>query len=495
MQLSEISYISDILQKNFAMESYKNASLMIVDDEEASLNALCDILSNYGYIVKGFTSGKDALEVLRQRSFDLILIDLVMPEIDGIDFLKSAFKIDPFIVGIIITGKGTIQTAVEAMKAGAFDYVLKPLDISMLKQILKRALDVRRLKEAEKKYRSIFENAIGGIYQTAPDGYCVTANSALAKILGYDSPEELMENIKDMGKLYVEQDRRTKFIQLMQTNSFVTGFESQVYRKDGSKIWVSESAHAVYNDERKLLYYEGFVEDITKRKKAEEELKRSREQLRNLSAHLQTAIEEERKYIAREIHDELGQILTALKIDLFWLKSHIPKEKKMLISKAKFMCELVDTAIKTIQKISSEIRPGILDDIGLSSAIAWYSEDFHKRTGIKCEIFLDVEDTNLKQDIAIAIYRIVQEALTNIARHAHATKSTIKLKEQENNIILKIMDNGIGITEEQIYNPKSFGLTGIRERVHLFEGEIKIMGVPNSGTTILIKIPICRDER
>jgi two-component system sensor histidine kinase UhpB len=475
------------------MEKNKAVNLMIVDDESESLNPLCDILSQCGYVVTGFTSGREALEVLRQRSFDLLLTDLVMPEMDGIDLLRAAVEVDPLIVGIIITGKGTIQTAVEAMKAGAFDYVLKPLDMAMLKQILARALEVRRLREAEKKYRSIFENALGGIYQTTPEGHCITANSALAGILGYESPEELIANIRDMGQLYVEHDRRSEFIRLMQENSIVTGFESQVYRKDGSTIWISENAHAVYHENGKLLYYEGIVEDITKRRKAEEELKRSREQLRNLSGHLQTAIEDERKYIAREIHDELGQILTALKMDLFWLNCKIPREKKMLISKTRFMCEMIDTAVKTIQRISSEIRPGILDDLGLSSAIEWYAVDFQKRTGIKCELFLYAEETALRQDVSIAIYRIFQEALTNVARHARAERLKIKLHEQADNIILEVTDNGIGITEEQIFNPKSFGLTGIQERVHLLGGEAKIIGVPNSGTTVHVNIPLYRD--
>lgn len=472
------------------MEKKNPANLMIVDDENESLKPLCEIISKWGYVVTGFTSGKDAIELLKDYTFDLLLIDLVMPEMDGIELLKAAIEIDPYIVGIIITGKGTIQTAVKAMKAGAFDYVLKPLDMLMLKQILTRALEVRRLRVAESKYRSIFENAIGGIYQTTPEGSCITANAALASILGYDSPDELIENVKDIGQLYVEHNRRSEFVELIEKNSVVTGFESQVYRKDGSKIWVSENAHAVYSKNGNLLYYEGIVEDITKRREVEEELKCSREQLRNLSIHLQTAIEEERKYIAREIHDELGQILTALKIDLFWLNCKMPKDNKNLVSKTRFMCELIDTAIKTIQKISSEIRPGILDDLGLSSAIEWYSADFQNRTGIKCELFLDTNDSTLDHDISIAIYRIVQEALTNVARHARATKLSINMTEVENKIIIKITDNGIGITEEQISNPKSFGLTGIRERVHLLGGEVKIKGIPNLGTTIYINIPL-----
>ena len=173
--------------------------LLIVDDERESLDPVCELLQKCGYMVDGYTSCDDALSALREERYDLLLTDLVMPDMDGITLLTKALEVDPYLVGIIITGRGSIETAVNAMKSGAFDFILKPLDLEILKRSVSRAMEVRRLREEEKKYRSIFENAIGGIYQTTKEGRCITANRALARILGYGSPEELIASVGDIS--------------------------------------------------------------------------------------------------------------------------------------------------------------------------------------------------------------------------------------------------------------------------------------------------------
>jgi PAS domain S-box-containing protein len=473
----------------------ESGRLMVVDDNIESLTPVCDLLSKYGYLVAGYTSGMHALNELKEQTFELLLTDLIMPEMDGITLLQSAWEIDPHLIGIIITGKGSIQSAVEAMKIGAFDYMLKPLNYEMLRQILSRAMGVRRLREAEKKYRSIFENSIGGICQINPAGKYITANNALSRIFGYQSPDDLITNLTDIRtQLYVDPGRREKFIRLIQNNNVVSGFESQVYRKDGSTIWIAESAVGIHNARGELLYYEGIVEDITERKNAEKELKSSREQLRNLSAHLQSAIEKERMYIAREIHDELGQMLTALKMDVCWLNSKIPRDQKLLLEKTKSMSYLVDSAARTVQRISTELRPGLLDDLGLAAAIEWQAGEFEKRTGIKCELNQNSEDIAVGQDISTALYRILQETLTNIARHADATMVKVVLKETADTIELSVTDNGKGIAEDRVSSPQSFGLIGIRERVHILKGEVKITGMRDKGTTVKVSIPFLKEQ-
>jgi adenylate cyclase len=258
----------------------KSGRLLIVDDEIDLVKSLCDILTEVGYETVGFTSGRDALKALKEQSFDLMLADLMMPEMDGITLLRVALEIDPNIVGIILTGRGTIQSAVDAMKIGAFDYVLKPFKLKALLLTLNRALEVRRLREAEEKYRTMFEKAVEGIYQITPNGIYITANIALSSILGYESPEELIVNLNNTGhRLYVKPDRRAEFVRRVHEIGAVSGFVSQVYRKDGSKIWVSENAVAVHNANGKLLYYKGLVEDITERKQMEEELKKRVQEL------------------------------------------------------------------------------------------------------------------------------------------------------------------------------------------------------------------------
>jgi signal transduction histidine kinase len=209
---------------------------------------------------------------------------------------------------------------------------------------------------------------------------------------------------------------------------------------------------------------------------------------------LQTVREEERGRIAREIHDELGQVLTGLKMDLSWLASRLLKNQKPLLKKTKSMSELVDATIQTVRKISSELRPGIPDDLGLSAAIEWQTQEFENRTGIKCRFISSREDFGLDKERSTAVFRLFQETLTNVARHAEATRVDIELEERAGHLILKVHDNGKGITRRQISHSKSLGLLGMRERALLFEGEVEIKGIRGKGTTVTVQIPTGKEE-
>ena len=226
-----------------------------------------------------------------------------------------------------------------------------------------------------------------------------------------------------------------------------------------------------------------------KRKKAEEELQRSREELRNFSSHLQAAREEDRARIAREIHDELGRGLMALKMDLSWLRKKY-KDDAVLAEKSASMTKVVDETIQSVKTICAELRPGLLDTFGLSAAVEWEAKAFEKRTGIACEVTVTPKDIVTDEQRSSAIFRIFQEALTNIAHHANATKVTARLEKVNGNIVLSIADNGRGIAEKDISKAQCFGLIGMKERVHSFGGEFKINGVPNKGTSIMINIPM-----
>jgi signal transduction histidine kinase len=227
---------------------------------------------------------------------------------------------------------------------------------------------------------------------------------------------------------------------------------------------------------------------ISMRKKAEEELRSSREQLRNLSAYLQSAREKERMYIAREIHDELGQTLTALKMDVFWLHKKLSGAQKTMLEKTNSMSALIDSAVKAVRRISRELRPGLLDDLGLTAAIEWQVGEFQQRTGIRCELVLEPDEIIVEQDISTAVYRIFQETLTNIARHSYATMVKIFLEMKPREILLQIKDNGRGVSQDKIESATSFGLIGIRERVRLLQGELIISG-PSGDSWVTIRLP------
>ncbi len=249
-------------------------------------------------------------------------------------------------------------------------------------------------------------------------------------------------------------------------------------------------------DLKAVKFDDGFAvtwRNVTESKRVEEEIKSSREELRDLTAHLQSIREQERTVIAREMHDELGQSLTALKMDLSWLDRKTPKDQKPLVDRIISMRKLIDSTLQTVKRISTDLRPELLDDLGLSAAIEWQGEEFQNRTGIKTKVTMDPEEIILDQERSTAIFRIFQEALTNVARHSNATRVSVNLKMKTSKIDLKVKDNGKGITEKQISGPKSFGLIGIRERIHFLEGEVNISGVQDKGTTVTVSIPIPKE--
>ena len=213
-------------------------------------------------------------------------------------------------------------------------------------------------------------------------------------------------------------------------------------------------------------------------------------QYKSLSSYLQEAREEERKTIAREIHDELGQLLTAMKIQLSLLPEEIKNDATAALERTEAMKKQIDGAIATVKNIITKLRPGLLDDLGLAAAIEWQAHEFQMRTGVVCDVKLTSDKISLEQEVSTAVFRILQETLTNVARHAKATRVQIELVQQTSTLLLTIRDNGKGITDEEIHHPESFGLIGIRERVSSFNGDLEICGTPNKGTTIRVSIPL-----
>jgi signal transduction histidine kinase len=226
-------------------------------------------------------------------------------------------------------------------------------------------------------------------------------------------------------------------------------------------------------------------------KRAEERITKSRERLRNLTRRLQSLLEEERTRMAREIHDELGQALTALKLDLSSIRRSLLSDGLAEQSaKVQEIERSVTRIIRTVRKISTELRPGILDELGVAAAIEWMAKDFQNRTGIACNVTIQAMDKVSDTVRATAIFRIVQEALTNIMRHAAASQVNVSLEKKDDTLILEVRDNGIGIMEGRIMDSKSLGLIGIRERVLLLGGEAVISGKSGEGTLVRVTLPV-----
>jgi len=227
------------------------------------------------------------------------------------------------------------------------------------------------------------------------------------------------------------------------------------------------------------------------RRRAQEQLRESHEQLRALSVYLQHVREEERTRIAREVHDELGQALTGCKLDLSLLASKLPPNLAPLKEKAKALSAHIDATIQTVRRIATELRPGILDHLGLIAALEWQSNEFQTRSGIRCEVRTDLNEPVLTPDLATTFFRIFQETLTNIIRHAGATHVMVHLKEAAGRIILEVRDNGRGISPQEISNTRSMGLLGMKERAALLGGTFKIGPAPGGkGTLASVSIPL-----
>src|SRR3954466_6733246 len=218
-----------------------------------------------------------------------------------------------------------------------------------------------------------------------------------------------------------------------------------------------------------------------------ERLRESEDKLRRLAAHLISVREEERAHIAREIHDELGQVLTGLKMEVTWLAKRL--REKPLIEKTDSMCKLIDTTVQTVRKIATGLRPEMLDDMGLIAAVGWQAKEFQKRTGIRCRAKLPPE-VKLDIDVSTTMFRIFQEILTNVARHSRATRVDMELTIAEDHVALDVVDNGVGIADSDLNGKKSLGLLGMHERALLFGGEVKITGTPGHGTRVSVNIPI-----
>jgi len=357
------------------------------------------------------------------------------------------------------------------------------------------------LREAEQKYRDIFENAGEGIFQSTPEGRYIAANPALARMYGFASPEELIDSRHDISRqVYVDPTRREEFRSQLEEQGAVLGFEHEVFRKDGSRLWISVNARAVRDEQGAIQYYEGTAQDITERKAAEEKLKATSEQLRALSARLQAAREEEGTRIAREIHDEMGSTLTSLRWELERFDKTISESEdwsqlQALRAKIQDMMKLTDNTIGTMRRITSELRPSVLDDLGLSAAIEWQAQQFQARTGIICDCDCSLEKVELNEEQSTAAFRILQEALTNVLRHAEATRVDIKISQENGYLALSISDNGKGITDSEKSEQQSLGILGMRERAHLIGGEIDIKGVEGKGTVVNVRVPSSDQDR
>lgn len=259
-------------------------------------------------------------------------------------------------------------------------------------------------------------------------------------------------------------------------------------RVDGSEfpIEASISQHL----EHGAPLYTVILRDVTERLAVEAELRASRDELRELGAAAHLTREHETQRIARELHDELGQSLTMLQMDVAWCRAHVEAGIPALAAKLERMADLLKSTIASTRRIASDLRPLLLDDLGLVSALEWLAQNFSQRTGVACMLTTDKPQIDLEMARASAVFRIVQESLTNVARHARATRARIELAHSGDTLEVRVIDDGVGLPQASTRKPDSFGLLGIRERVSFLGGTVSVTGFPGAGTTVEVHLPI-----
>ena len=321
-------------------------------------------------------------------------------------------------------------------------------------------------------------------------GNFIEVNDSACLQLGFTRAELMRFTISELVQEYDRRILEKARSQLQIRPDFV--FEVDLVRKDKRRIPVEVSSRVFEFEDRLTML--SVARNITERKLIEKKLIHTGNQLRDLASRLQTIREEERAMIAREIHDELGQVLTVLKIQVTLLAGKLPLHEAGNKEKIKQVSRMFDQMVETVQKITAKLRPGILDELGLLAAIEWQAQEFENTTGIRCDLTLPENELKLDSERSTALFRIFQEALTNVARHAHANKISVILRVDAGKLIMEITDNGFGIRESQIGNPKSLGILGMKERVLVLGGILTIHGVPGKGTNIKIELPAQLEE-
>ena len=365
--------------------------------------------------------------------------------------------------------------------------------VGIVRDVSERRLAQETLALREAYLRSMLDNLPYLAWLKNPEGKFQVVNQPFAKAAGKERPSELLglDDFAvwphDLAMRYVADDQ-----EVMQTRQQKL-VEEQISDR-GDLRWVETFKSPVYDAAGKVLGTTGLAHDITLRRQLQEEQRRSREQLRALAAHVESVREQERVRIAREIHDELGQSLTCMGMDLAFLDRQIDPENKDAAARVAALVELVKDTIRCVRRISSELRPSILDDLGLGAAIEWLGHDFETRTQVACTVEVP-EDLSLPFELATPLFRVCQEALTNVTRHASATRVSIHLTCSTSHISLTITDNGRGITEEEIKRYGSLGLLGMKERIGILGGTLDVEGKPGEGTALAIRIPLGQSPR
>lgn len=487
------------------MSNEEKLKILIVEYSEEDVDHVLNILAQGGFRTDCIrvSTVADLHDALLTRDWDVVLSDYDLPELNAQDVLQ-AIKDQALDMPLIIVSSHVGEEAAEHIMAlGAYDFMMKK-NLARLVPAIRRSLheveNYQRfittqtaLQKSETLFQAITSNLPGVVFQFLMSAYNQTSfpyvSDASETLLGI-LPQKLMENPGLFPELILPDDREAYHQLLIASAKQLStwNWEGCIQVKGDSDIkWISLRATPRRVSDSSTIW-DGIMINITRNKLAEREIARSHEQLAELSSYLQKAKEQERARIAREIHDDIGGTLTAIKCELYPCMDITSRKPEFYQQKAKSIESLVDRVIDSTRRISLDLRPGILD-CGIVAAVQWQAKEFNDRTSIACKVSCGKDEISLDADLAIAIFRIFQETLTNISKHADASRVHVKLIELNKLILLEVTDNGCGITSVDMEKQDSFGIRGMRERCQQLKGNFHIAGDPEKGTKVTILIP------
>lgn len=482
------------------MNTRPSVAVLLVEDSPTDAliigEALIDI-TEFAHRLTRAESLSDALAQAEKARFDVVLLDLGLPDGNGIDTFRRFRQLAPDTHVLVLTGLSDISVGLVAIQEGAQDYLLKrEIQAALLSRAIRYAIERNRasaeLAASEERFQLAVSGASAGLWDWNPRTGALYLSPHFREIVGY-SEDELPNDMQAHYQVIHPGDveRVALALKAHTQERHPYDVEYRVRTRAGEYRWIQSRAQALWDASGAAYRMVGWILDVTERRRANEALRESREELQRLSANIEHIREEEKTRIARELHDDLGQLLTALKIDMGRFEQTIEAKMDDVSGGAlRGLYGVIDQLVASVRRIAADLRPVMLDDLGPIPAIDWFVHEFSARHGIDVHAHLDVGEVGFNRDSGTEVFRIVQEALTNIARHSGASEATIEIAREEPSCVVKIRDNGRGALSDARRSRNSFGLIGMRERAARLGGELEVRTAPGQGFALTVTLPL-----